>query len=50
MTGPQMRKPTPLPQLQSGEAKAAWTAGWWHGQIIGFVLGLGAAVLLGWLK
>ena len=32
------------------EAKAAWVAGWWHGKVIGFVLGLAAAVLLGWAK
>lgn len=45
-----MRKPAPLPTVGGGEVKAAWTAGWWHGQVIGFVLGMAAAVLLGWLK
>lgn len=32
------------------EAKAAWVAGWWSGKLVGIVLGLAAAVLLGWLR
>lgn len=33
-----------------GNAHAAWVVGWWQGKLVGFVLGLGAAVLAGWLK
>ncbi len=32
------------------DAHAAWVAGWWSGKVVGFVLGMGVAVLLGWLK
>ena len=45
-----MRKPAPLPTVRGSETQAAWTSGWWHGKVIGYVLGLGTAVLLGWLK
>lgn len=45
-----MRKPTHLPGLQATNADAAWRAGWWSGKVTGFMLGLGAAVLIGWLK
>ena len=30
-----------------GDTNAAWLVGWWQGKVVGFVLGLGAAVLLG---
>lgn len=33
-----------------GDANAAWLVGWWQGKLVGFVLGLAAAVLAGWLK
>ena len=33
-----------------GNADAAWLVGWWQGKVVGFVLGLAAAVLLGLLK
>ena len=33
-----------------GNADAAWLVGWWQGKVVGFVLGLAAAVLLGWLR
>lgn len=45
-----LRKPNALPTLRSQEADAAWNAGWWHGKVIGFFLGLATAVLLGWLR
>ncbi|CAN7407810.1 hypothetical protein LJR074_002575 [Acidovorax sp. LjRoot74] len=45
-----LRKPTALPTLRSQNADAAWTVGWWQGTVTGFMLGLGAAVLLGWLR
>lgn len=44
-----MKRPTPLPTLQDAE-RAAWTAGWWNGKVVGFVLGMATAVLLGWLR
>lgn len=47
-TGRPMHKPTPLPHPQ--EAQAAWTVGWWQGTVVGFTLGLAAAVLFGWLR
>lgn len=43
-------KPAPLPTLRSQDSDAAWVAGWWQGTVTGFMLGLGAAVLLGWLR
>lgn len=46
---PGMRKPTTLPTVHS-EAQAAWTAGWWQGKVVGFALGMAAAVLAGWLR
>ena len=33
-----------------GNADAAWLVGWWQGKVVGFVLGLGTAVLLGWVQ
>lgn len=40
-----------LDQLAArGNAHAAWLVGWWQGKVVGFVLGLAAAVLLGLLK
>jgi len=33
-----------------GDTNAAWLVGWWQGKVVGFVLGLAAAVLLGWLR
>ncbi len=48
-TGPRLGNPTRLPTLHDTE-RAAWTAGWWHGKVVGICLGMGAAVLLGWLK
>ena len=33
-----------------GNADAAWLVGWWQGKVVGFVLGLGVAVLLGWVQ
>lgn len=44
-----MRKPTHLPNLRT-DADAAWLTGWWSGKVTGFLLGLAAAVLIGWLK
>lgn len=44
------RKPTPLPTVRTADADAAWLAGWWQGKVVGIALGLGAAVLIGWLK
>ena len=32
------------------EAKAAWVAGWWSGKVVGIVLGMALAVLMGWAK
>jgi hypothetical protein len=48
MTPNRLHKPTPLPR--AAETQAAWTTGWWQGSTTGFVLGLAAAVLLGWLR
>ena len=48
MTPHRLHKPAALPRMR--EAQAAWTAGWWQGKVTGFVLGLAAAVLLGWLR
>lgn len=47
-----LRAPAPLPRLRTtdADAHAAWAAGWWSGKVTGFVLGLGAAVLMGWLR
>ena len=33
-----------------GDTNAVWLVGWWQGKVVGFVLGLGAAVLLGWVQ
>ena len=30
-----------------GDTNAAWLVGWWQGKVVGFVLGLGAAGVLG---
>ncbi len=48
-SNPRLGAPTPLPTLQDAE-RAAWTAGWWNGKVVGFVLGMATAVLLGWLR
>ena len=32
------------------EAHAAWVAGWWSGKVVGVVLGMALAVLMGWVK
>lgn len=41
-----MRKASPLPTVQCTELEAqAWSAGWWQGIAVGFVIGLGAAVV-----
>ena len=32
------------------EAKAARVAGWWSGKVVGIVLGMALAVLMGWAK
>ena len=51
-THARLRAPAPLPRLRTtdAEAKAAWVTGWWAGKVTGFVLGLGAAVLIGVLR
>lgn len=38
-------KPTPLPEI-ADRPKRAWAAGWWAGIAVGFINGLGFAVLL----
>lgn len=48
-TGKRLPSPTPLPSLHDAE-RAAFRAGWWNGKVIGFALGLGTAVLMGWLR
>jgi predicted phage gp36 major capsid-like protein len=48
MTPNRLQKPAALPRV--AETQAAWTTGWWQGSTTGFVLGLAAAVLLGWLQ
>ena len=48
-SAPRMPSPSRLPCV-GDEAKAAFASGWWHGKVVGFCLGLGAAVLLGWLR
>lgn len=32
------------------DADAAWLVGWWQGKVVGFVLGMALAVLMGWAK
>ena len=41
--------PAPLPTLQRREDDA-FASGLWHGFVIGAVVGLAAAVLVGWLR
>ena len=33
-----------------GNADAAWLVGWWQGKVVGIVLGVALAVLMGWAK
>ena len=33
-----------------GNADAAWLVGRWQGKVVGIVLGMALAVLLGWVK
>lgn len=36
-----------LPNVECSKAEAkSWFSGWWHGIAIGFVIGLGAAVVV----
>lgn len=44
-----MPAPTPLPEPEASAA-VAWVQGWWLGIAVGFVIGLGAAVLGGLLR
>lgn len=46
---PRLGAPTPLPTLHDAE-QAAFRSGWWNGKVVGFVLGMATAVLLGWLR
>ena len=48
-TGQRLGAPTPLPTLHDAE-QAAFRSGWWNGMVVGFVLGMATAVLLGWLR
>lgn len=48
-TGQRLGAPTPLPTLHDAE-QAAFRSGWWNGKVVGFVLGMATAVLLGWLR
>lgn len=42
-----MRKAEPLPTVECSQLEAtAWRAGWWQGIAVGFVIGLGAAVVV----
>ena len=33
-----------------GDTNAAWLVGWWQGKVVGIVLGMALAVLMGWAK
>ena len=48
-SNPRLGTPTPLPTLHDAE-QAAFRTGWWNGKVVGFVLGMATAVLLGWLR
>ncbi len=43
--GPLRASELPNVSCQKAEAKS-WFSGWWHGIAIGFVIGLGAAVVV----
>lgn len=49
MNRQQLHTAAPPPSMHD-ETRAAFTAGWWNGKLVGFVLGLATAVLLGWLR
>lgn len=45
-----MRKPKNLPVVESSEAEAViWFQGFWNGIGLGIVMGLGSAVIAGWM-
>jgi hypothetical protein len=46
-TWKRMRKAAPLPQVECTQQDSLhWRAGWWQGIAVGFVIGLGAAVVV----
>ncbi len=48
--GPAMNASQIDKRAAQGDTNAAWLVGWWQGKVVGFVLGLGTAVLLGWVQ
>lgn len=44
-----MGKPTAAPAVEQAAARE-WSLGWWAGNAVGIVNGLGLAVVLGWLR
>lgn len=46
---PRLGAPSRIPTVQQA-AQVEWAAGWWAGIVVGFVIGLGAAVLIGVLR
>lgn len=41
---------THTPATLHDAEQAAFRSGWWNGKVVGFVLGMATAVLLGWLR